>query len=393
MTTGSQEHSPDRTAILEASRKAAPLIRDIAAKIFANPELCYEEKKAVAWLCEAIEAAGLSVERNLGGLETAFRATIGKGDGPRIAIFAEYDALPEMGHACGHNLIAAGALTAFLSLANANLDLPGTIELIGTPAEEGGGGKIRLHEAGVFKGLTAAMMFHPYDRDVVAQTSLASYWLRLHFKGIPAHAAMAPWDGKSALAAALGAMHLVDAQRAQLKDGTRVFGVVVDGGQAVNIIPERAIVDYAVRAPTIEDLEKTRALVERCARGAALACEVELKIDKRMGYKNMVPNLPLARRFAQHLESLGRSPAEFDPNLSMGSTDMGDISHLIPSIHPLIAICEKGASMCHEHSFAKHAESEEGFASALIAGQALALTALDTLRDTTLAASVAAAFG
>lgn len=395
MTMQPEERRAAHAAILEGARKAAPIAREIGAQIFAHPELCFEETRAAGWLVEAIERAGISVEKNLGGLPTAFRARIGQGSdgsGSRVAIFAEYDALPEMGHACGHNLIATGALGAFLALAFANVSVPGSIELVGTPAEEGGGGKIKLYESGVLEGVSAAMMFHPYDRDVYAQTSLASYWVRMSFEGVAAHAAMAPWDGKSALAAAMGTMQLVDAQRSLLRDGVRVHGFVVNGGQAVNVIPERAIVDYAVRAPDYDELLRARALVERCARGAALACDVKLSIEERMGYKDMQPNLPLARRFGAHLKSLGREPCEADPTLSMGSTDMGDISHVIPSIHPLLAICDRGASMCHDRSFLAFAGSERGLDAAMLAAQAMALTAFDAATDPALAVDIAAAF-
>lgn len=388
----SQRTIPSREAILDASRAVAPIVRDVASRIFAHPELRFEEHRAAAWLCEALEAEGLSVERNLGGLATAFRARIGAGSGPRVAILAEYDALPEIGHACGHNLIAAGALGAFLALAKANLGLAGTIEIIGTPAEEGGGGKIRLLEAGVFEGVAAAMMFHPCDRDVVAPVSLASNLISMRFDGVPAHAAMAPWEGKSALAAALGTIHLVDSQRVQMRDGVRVHAFVADGGQAVNIIPERAILEYSVRAKTYEDLAKTRAIVERCARGAALACDVGLTIEDRMKYKDFRPNQLLARRFGEHLVSLGRRPYESDASLGMGSTDMGDISHVIPSLHPLIAICDEGASMCHERAFAAFAGSERGADAALVAAQAMALTAADVVSDEALCEKIAASF-
>ena len=187
-------------------------------------------------------------------------------------------------------------------------------------------------------------------------------------------------------------MHLVDAQRVHLRDGVRVHGVVVDGGQAVNIIPERAVVDYAVRASSFAELSVVRALVERCARGAAIACGVEVEIQERGGYKDLRPNFPLARRFGEHLAALGRPAREVDPTRSMGSTDMGDISHEIPSIHPLLAICEEGETMCHEHPFAAHAGGERGADVMLVAAQALALTALDVLADASLRAAVVSYF-
>ncbi|HMR11568.1 MAG TPA: M20/M25/M40 family metallo-hydrolase, partial [Polyangiaceae bacterium] len=172
---------------------------ELASKIHEHPELRYEEHQACAWISEVVEArAKVPVERALGGVATAFRARVGTG-GPRIAILAEYDALPEIGHACGHNLIAGGAAGAFLALASHAQDLPGTVELIGTPAEEGGAGKVKLIDAGVFEGVDAAMMYHPFDRDLLTHPALASLWLTMEFQGTPSHAAMAPFDGASAL--------------------------------------------------------------------------------------------------------------------------------------------------------------------------------------------------
>lgn len=366
----------------------APTLRDVSAKIHANPELRYEEHRAAAWITEAVESAGVPVERSLGDLPTAFRARIGSGSGPKVAILAEYDALPEIGHACGHNLIAAGALGAFLALARQRDAIAGTVELVGTPAEEGGGGKIRLLDKGIFAGVDAAMMFHPFDRDLLAHIALANVWLQMRFHGKPSHAALAPWDGSSALTACLQTFHLVDSQRVHFRDGVRVHGFVTNGGQAVNIIPELAAAEFSVRAKDMTELERVRAIVERCARGAALACGVEVDITQREGYRDMVNNMTLARRFGAHLGGLGRSAAEGDDTVGAGSTDMGDVSHAVPSIHPWIAICDKGETTCHQHAFAQCAGSERGQQAMLTAAKAMALTAADLLLDAGLRAAV-----
>ncbi len=343
----------------------APALRDVSARIHAHPELRFEEHRAAAWLAEAIEREGIPVERGIGGLPTAFRARIGGSGagadaGPRVAILAEYDALPEIGHACGHNLIAAGALGAFLALGRQRDAIVGTVDLVGTPAEEGGGGKIKLLQAGAFAGVDAAMMFHPFDRDLLAHHALANVFLDMRFHGTPSHAALAPWEGASALTACLETFHLVDSQRVHFRDGVRVHGFVTDGGQAVNIIPERAAAEFLVRALDRVELERVRAIVERCARGAALACGVEVTIDGRWGYKHLVNNLAMARRFGAHMEALGRRPAEHDTSVGSGSTDMGDVSHAIPSIHPWLAICDKGETTCHQHAFAACAGASAG---------------------------------
>jgi len=376
----------DRTRIAADLDALSPLLRDVSTKIHAHPELRWEEHRAVEWLTEAVASKGIAVERNTGDLPTSFRARIGQG-GPRIAILAEYDALPEIGHACGHNLIGTGALGAFLALAAQRESLPGTIELLGTPAEEGGGGKIRLIEAGVFKEVDAAMMFHPFDRDLLAHDTLAAMWMEMVFRGKPSHAAIAPWDGQSALTACLQTFHLIDAQRVHFRDGVRVHGFIKDGGQAVNIIPERAVCEFSVRATDLVELARVRGIVERCAKGAAMACGVEVELLPRPGYKDLVTNLTMARRFGEHLRALGRSPAERDPHVGTGSTDMGDVSHAVPSIHAWIAICGKDEATCHQRAFAEHAKGELGHASMLTAAKAMAMTAADLVSEPDLLAA------
>ena len=289
----------DRTLDAEA-----PALRELALKIHAHPELRFEEHRAAGWISDLLTARGHAVERPLGGLPTALRARAGR-SGPRLAILAEYDALPEIGHACGHNLIAAGAVGAFLALAPLAEANGFRVDLVGTPAEEGGGGKALLLDAGVFEGVDAAMMFHPFDRDLVAHGTLANLWLTMTFHGQPAHAAAAPWDGNSALTACIQTFNLVDSQRVHFRDGVRVHGFITDGGQAVNIIPERAACEFSVRAKTLDELARVRAIVERCALGAAMAAGVEVTIAPRKGYRDLVTNLPLARAFAQHMAEMG----------------------------------------------------------------------------------------
>jgi amidohydrolase len=270
--------------------------------------------------------------------------------------------------------------------------LPGNVDLIGTPAEEGGGGKIKLLKAGVFADVDAAMMFHPYDRDILAHPALASRWFTMKFSGNPAHAAIAPWDGNSALTACLETFRLIDAQRVHFRDGVRVHGFVTNGGQAVNVIPERAACEFSVRAPFNAELERVAAIVERCARGAALACGVQVELAVREGYREMKNNLTIARRFGAALEALGRPARETDARVGAGSTDMGDLSQAIPSIHPYLAICDEGETLCHQHAFAACAASERGFQTMLTAAKAMARTTLDLLEDGKLLERVKAEF-
>jgi len=357
----------------------ADALRNLARALHDEPELAYNEHKSVARISTLLEQHGASVQRPLGGLDTAFRARIGDGSGPHVAILAEYDALPEIGHACGHNLIAAGAVGAWLALGQ--LEVAGTVDLIGTPAEEGGGGKIRLADAGVFEGVDAAMMYHPFDRDLLMHIALASSWVEMEFRGTPAHAAVAPHSGSSALTACMDTFRLVDGQRVHFRDGVRVHGFIKHGGDAVNIIPERAVCEFSVRALAGDELERVVAIVERCARGAAMGSGVDVTLKRRQGYLDMRNNEPLALRFGEHLEALGRTARVTDPSVGAGSTDMGDVSHRVPSIHPWLAICNEGETTCHEHAFAECAADERGFSSMLMAAKTMARTALDVVAD------------
>lgn len=369
----------------------ADALKTLARGLHDEPELAYGEHKSAAKIGALLAEHGATVEQPFGGLDTAFRARLGDGSGPHVAILAEYDALPEIGHACGHNLIAAGAVGAWLALRSTGENL-GTIDLIGTPAEEGGGGKIRLAQAGVFEGLDAAMMYHPFDRDLLMHFALASCWVEMTFIGKPSHAAVAPHQGASALTACMDAFRLIDGQRVHFKDGVRVHGFIKHGGDAVNIIPERAVCEFSVRALSNDELERVRAIVERCARGAAMASGVEVTMSRRQGYLDLRNNEPLAMRFGSHLEALGRKPKVRDDTVGSGSTDMGDVSHLVPSIHPWLAICDEGETTCHQRAFAACARDDRGLGTMLVAAKTLARTALDVLSDDTLRAAAATDF-
>jgi amidohydrolase len=371
----------DRKALDASVDELGADLSALARRIHAHPELCFEERQASAWLGECLERElGAEVERGVGGLETAFRARVGRGS-PRIAILAEYDALPEIGHACGHNLIAGSAVGAFLALARQASQFEGSVEIIGTPAEEGGGGKIKLFQAGIFQGVDAAMMFHPFDRDILAHPALCSMRVAMTYEGVPAHAAAAPFAGKSALTACMDTFRLIDSQRVHFRDGVRVHGIITNGGQAVNVIVENAASEFTLRATTSAELERVKEIVLRCARGAALAGDVKVSFKEKPGYREMRNNLTMARRFGAALEALGRSARETDTRVGAGSTDMGDLSLHLPSIHPYLAICDEGESLCHEHRFADCAASERGMSTMLVAAKALARTALDLLED------------
>jgi amidohydrolase len=358
--------------------------------IHQNPELRFEEHKAAGWIAELLRARGFEVEQGVAGMETALRAKRGNPKGPRVAILGEYDALPEIGHACGHNLIAASAVGAFLAAAAVVDRSGGEVTFLGTPAEEGGGGKIKMIEAGCFDGFSAAMMFHPFDRDILAHGALASTWLVMTFRGAPAHAAAAPHDGNSALTACMDAFRLIDGQRVHFRDGVRVHGYITNGGQAVNIIPELAQCELSVRARSVEELERVRKIVERCAAGAAMASGVKLEVVARQGYRDMRNNMAMARRFGAHLDVAagGRKARETDERVGAGSTDMGDVSHVVPSIHPYLAIVDENEALCHQHRFADAAGSDRGLRTAYDAAKALARTAVEVLTDESLRTSM-----
>jgi amidohydrolase len=362
----------------------------LSANLHAHPELRFEEVKAAGWISELVASRRIEVERGLGGMPTSLRARAGTAGGPRVAILAEYDALPEIGHACGHNLIATGAVGAFLAAARVVAGTGGEVVLIGTPAEEGGGGKIKLIEAGAFDGLDAAIMFHPLDRDILAHSALASLWLSFSFTGVPSHAAASPHTGSSALTACMDAFRLIDGQRVHFRDGVRVHGYITNGGQAVNIIPEHAACEFSVRARDVPELERVRAIVERCGRAAALASGVQVEISLRTGYKDMRNNMALARVFGEHLAAGGRRARETWPGLGAGSTDMGDVSYVVPAIHPYLAIVAENEALCHEHRFTAAAASERGGATALDAARAMAKTAIELLCSADLRAAVRA---
>ena len=354
------------------------IVTVLSHEIHEHPEPKFEEHFASGLLARAVRELGLKVETGVGGLKTAFRAEFGQGDGPTVAILAEYDALPN-GHSCGHNLICGAALTAAAGLAAMRGKLPGRIVLLGTPAEEGGGGKIILLDKGVLKGVDAAMMAHPYDSEYSSIPALATQHLRISFHGRAAHAAAGPWDGASALSAVIQTFQSVDAARLHLRDMSRVHGIITNGGQAVNIIPELTQCEFLARATTSSYAAEIAARIVRCAKAAAAATGVRVEHQVIGGYKNMVNNRTMAAVYERHSATLGTPTHAAPPGMPTGSTDMGDVSHGIPSIHPLFQISDTGKGNCHEDTFVKYADSERGYAAMIRVAKAMAMTAYDLL--------------
>ncbi|MDR7483633.1 MAG: M20 family metallopeptidase [Armatimonadota bacterium] len=379
--------------IVAAIDAAADELIALSRRIHATPETAFAEHKAAAWLTEALERYGFAVERGIAGLETAFRAQMrGARPGPTVALLAEYDALPEIGHACGHNLIATAAVGAGVGLAAVREVLPGTAVVLGTPAEEGGGGKVIMLERGAFAGVDVAIMFHPAGYTLAERPSLASYRLTVKFTGRAAHAAAAPYEGVNALDALVQTFTAVGLLRQQLRDDARVHGIVTYGGAAPNIIPDRAEAVFTCRAA---DAAYAREVLERviaCARGAAVATGATLEHAARKGYDAIRPNRALAQAFARHLERLGIAQDEPPERPRMGSTDMGDVSQVIPAIHPYVSIGPTDLAG-HTVEFREAAVSAKGFAAMLAAAKAMALTAYDVLADPALLEQVRRDFG
>jgi amidohydrolase len=369
------------------------VLLDVSHQIHAHPELNFEERFAHELLTSVLEGHGLDVTRHAYGLDTAFAATAGA-DGPTVAICLEYDALPGVGHACGHNVIAAAGLGAGLAAAAIAEEAGGRVRILGTPAEEGGGGKAIMADAGAFDGLVAAMMVHPADADLAAMDVIATSHLRVEFRGVAAHAAAFPHLGRNALDAAVLGYVNVAALRQHIEPTDRVHGVFTDGGDKPNIVPERTEMEWMVRSARYASLEPLQRRVEACfeAGAAAAGCTCTYEEHGRR-YADMVDNPVLLARFAANSEALGRPLA--DPRAGgprvVGSTDMGNVSYLVPSIHPMVKVAPAGVSI-HSHDFTAHARSEAGDAAVLHGARAMAATVADLWADRALREQVAAAF-
>jgi len=353
---------------------------EIANTIHAHPETGLQEFQAVALLTGALEKYGFAVERGIAGLETAFIGSYSAhGGGPTIGLLGEYDALRDLGHACGHNLMGTASVAAAVALRPVLDQLPGTVKAIGTPAEEEAGGKIIMAEAGVFAGLDAALIFHPSDRNMTRRTSLACFELKMEFFGRAAHAAAAPDKGVNALDACILTYNNISALRQQLTDDVRIHGIITHGGAAPNIIPDYTAAEFLVRAAEKDHALAVLARVEDCARAGALAAGAQVKLTRgQRYYANMVPNSVLADLFEANLVTLGRTITLPAPGERMGSTDMGNVSHVVPSLHPYLQIVPENVAG-HSPEFRAAAASPEGHAAMLDAAKALAMTAVDLL--------------
>jgi len=351
-------------------------LSELALKIHANPELGLKEAKAAEWLSAYLEQNGFSVERGAGGLPTAFKASYGKGE-PAIAVLAEYDALPEVGHGCGHNLICTSALGAGVAAKTAIDQCGGTIHVIGTPGEEGYGGKIVMAGKGVFDNLDIALIVHPGTYDAGAFHALAVQTLEVEFLGKAAHAATQPEAGINALEAMLQSFAAINSLRQHIKSTSRIHGIITDGGAAPNVVPAHSAANFMVRAEEEAYLDELKEKVLNCFSGAATATGAQLKYRwSKMRYSPIKNNPYLGQLFAENMKSLGRTVIPTDPDTAYGATDMGNISQIMPSLHGFFAIADKGTSL-HSLEFAETAGSEAGIKGMLDAAKAMAMVVVD----------------
>jgi amidohydrolase len=363
----------------------------LSQKIHAHPELSLQEHQAAAWLGGYLEESGFTVDKGICGLPTAFRGKYGNGK-PAIAFLAEYDALPKLGHACGHNLIATSAIAAGVATRRAVDELGGSVLVFGTPGEEADAGKAIMAEKGAFEGVDMAMIAHPGGGHRVLMNTLACQTLDVEFFGRAAHAASKPEAGINALEAMILSYNAIDALRQHIKERARIHGIITDGGEAPNIVPAHTAASFLVRAEDDEYLDFLKDRVINCFVGAAAATGAELKYSwAEVRYAAMLNNLTMARLFRRNMQALGRSIPLGDTNKWDGSSDVGNVSRLVPTIQPLVAIAPEEV-LIHSPRFAEAAATEDALQILLDAAKAMAMTATDLLASLELVEKVRAEF-
>ncbi len=357
---------------VEAHRRQ---LRDLSLKIHANPELGFKEVKSSALLTQYLEENGFAIERGICELPTAFQGRYGNGK-PAIAILAEYDALPQLGHACGHNLIAGAAVGAAVASKSAIDKCGGSVLVIGTPAEEFYGGKVVMAERGAFNNIDVAMMVHPGAHDSATTQALACITLEVEFFGKAAHAATRPEAGINALEAMLLSFAAINALRQHVLDKARIHGIITDGGEAPNVVPTHSAGSFLVRAEDNAYLDELKEKVLDCFVGAAAATGARLEYHwGQTVYAPLRNNLTLAELFRQNINYLGRDMPLYGAS-RVGSTDMGNVSQIVPGIHPTIAVAPEEV-VIHSPEFAEAAASDAGIKGMLDAAKALAMTVAD----------------
>ena len=369
-------------AITDRIEALADQLLTVSHAIHANPELAFEEHFACTTLTEALQQNGLDTQSGVFTLPTAFEAQLNPDNtDSTVAILAEYDALPGIGHACGHNIIATSALGATLGLQAVAEHLPGKIRLIGTPAEEKGGGKELMARAGAFDGVDAAMMIHPAGVNIASMPCICVAEVEVVYHGKSAHASAMPHKGINALDGLLLAYQAISNLRQHIRSTERIHGIITEGGAAPNIVPDRTTGQFYVRAANERDLAALKPRVQACFEAGAKGsgCEVEVNWAG-VDYLDLNTNWPLADQFQEHAETLGREFVPFDEAVKFGagSTDMGNVSYRVPSIHPMLAVAPPNV-VIHNPEFEKWAGSEKGDLACLDGAKALALTTADYL--------------
>ena len=376
-----QPHVALKARVAAAVEAARDEIIDLSHRIHANPEPAFEEHQAATWIAEVLVDHGFDVEHPAGSLATAIRATRPggrSGDGPRIGILAEYDALPGLGHGCGHNTMAASGVGAAIALASVAEDLPGEIVFLGTPAEERGSGKQIMIDDGLFAGIDAALLYHPCDRNHVESHPLASEDVDVVFTGLQSHAAADPWKGRNALDALITLFNSVGLWRQQLKPSSRVHGIIREGGTAANIIPDRTSAWFMLRSDDQAYYDEMKARFTQMCEAAALATGTTVEVTVSGGATTMRNNRVLAERFRANMAAYGIADMGDDPNA--GSTDMANVSWVCPTIHPDLAICDEGVPG-HSILFRDAAATPRADETTLLAATLVAQTAIELFCD------------
>jgi amidohydrolase len=372
--------------VCDAIDAMAPALIEVSHAIHANPELAFHEFEASKLLTSRLEAADLPVTRGAFGLPTAYASSFGPEKTPEVAILSEYDALPGIGHSCGHNIIATTGLGASLALAKLGGRLPGRVRYLGTPAEERGGGKELMAQDGAFDGVDAAMMVHPAGIDLITMPCICVCEVVVTYHGKSAHASAVPHAGLNALDALVTAYQSIAQLRQHIKSSDRIHGIITKGGSAPNIVPDITEGLFYVRAAVADELAVLKKRVQACFEAGALAtgCSADIKWSK-VNFLDLKTSMPLAESYEANMTSLGRSffPLAKMPAGSSGSTDMGNVSHRVPSIHPMIS-CAPPNVVIHNPEFARWAGSETGDKACIDGAKALAMTALDYMTDETL---------
>ena len=355
---------------------------DLSHRIHANPETAFAEVQASRWTAELLAGAGFAVTSGVAEMPTAFVAEYGPGP-LTVAICAEYDALPGIGHACGHNVIAAAAVGAGLALAPVADALGLRIRVLGTPAEESGGGKVHLLDDGAFDGSHLAMMVHPAPWELAAMGTLAVQPFQVRYRGRSAHASMFPQRGLNAADALTVAQVAVGLLRQHIEPTDRIHGIVTDGGDAPNIVPERTAGEWYVRSATLAELGELKPRVYRCFEAGALATGCELTIDEPTpAYSEFRPDAELAARYVANAQALGRSfdDTDVDTQKMVGSTDMANISLVMPTIHPMVDV-GAGDAVNHQPAFAAACATPAADRAVVDGAVAMAWTTIDAATD------------